>query len=54
MLPREVARNFYAYACQSKQYDPFDRMLLSQAALEGHTLVTSDAAFRELTIKLLW
>ena len=34
--------------------DPFDRMLASQAALEGHTLVTSDAAFRSFAIQRLW
>ena len=44
----------HAGALESNHRDPFDRMLVSQAALEGHTLVTSDAAFREFTIKLLW
>ncbi len=44
----------HAGALESNHRDPFDRMLASQAALEGHTLVTSDPAFREFTIKLLW
>lgn len=33
--------------------DPFDRMLIAQAQLEGLTLVTRDAAFRDYGIALL-
>ena len=34
--------------------DPFDRMLISQAMLNGMTLVTSDEVFGEYTVPLLW
>lgn len=33
--------------------DPFDRMLIAQAQLEGLTVVTRDAAFRDYGIALL-
>ena len=33
--------------------DPFDRMLIAQAQLEGLTIVTSDAAFEDYDVKLL-
>lgn len=33
--------------------DPFDRMLIAQAQLNGYTLVTSDAAMKQYEIQLL-
>ena len=45
-LPMTYQHALYAGALESNHRDPFDRMLVSQAALEGHTLVTSDAAFQ--------
>lgn len=38
----------------SAHKDPFDRMLAAQAALDGLTLVTADAAFRTLDCPTLW
>ena len=34
--------------------DPFDRLLVSQAQLEGLTLVTHNAALRPYTVDILW
>ena len=34
--------------------DPFDRMLAAQSQLEGLPLVTSDAAFTQFEIEVLW
>lgn len=34
--------------------DPFDRMLISQAMLNGMTLVSSDDVFGGYTVSLLW
>ena len=34
--------------------DPFDRMLVAQAAHEGLTLVTHDRAFRDYAVPVLW
>ena len=34
--------------------DPFDRMLIAQAAAEGLTLVTSDEQIRRYSVKTLW
>jgi PIN domain nuclease of toxin-antitoxin system len=34
--------------------DPFDRMLIAQAAVEGMTLVTADAAMKQYNVPLLW
>jgi PIN domain nuclease of toxin-antitoxin system len=51
---RHAQHALHAGALESNHRDPFDRMLASQAALEGHTLVTSDAAFRSFAIQRLW
>lgn len=34
--------------------DPFDRMLAAQAIVEGIPLVTSDSAFRDFPVTLVW
>jgi PIN domain nuclease of toxin-antitoxin system len=34
--------------------DPFDRMLVSQTAIEGGALVTRDEAFRPYGVSLIW
>jgi PIN domain nuclease of toxin-antitoxin system len=34
--------------------DPFDRMLLAQAAAEGLTLITSDSQMRRYSVETLW
>lgn len=34
--------------------DPFDRMLLAQAAVEGLTLVTNDSHMRRYPVETLW
>lgn len=34
--------------------DPFDRLLVAQAEIEGLTLVSKDRALRQLGVELLW
>jgi PIN domain nuclease of toxin-antitoxin system len=34
--------------------DPFDRMLIAQASLEGATVVTHDRQFRDYDVPILW
>ena len=34
--------------------DPFDRLLMAQANLEGLTILTADRAFTEAGVKVLW
>ncbi len=35
-------------------HDPFDRLLIAQALLEGMTILTSDRAFRKYPAELIW
>lgn len=34
--------------------DPFDRLLISQASLEGATLLSKDAVFTDYAVKVMW
>jgi len=34
--------------------DPFDRMLIAQAQIEGMTLVSADAIFNQYEVSILW
>ena len=34
--------------------DPLDRMLIAQAAAEGLAVITSDQAFRQYPVKIVW
>ncbi len=34
--------------------DPFDRLILSQARVAGHTVVTDDGEFRKYGVPILW
>jgi PIN domain nuclease of toxin-antitoxin system len=35
-------------------HDPFDRLLIAQALIEGMAILTSDAAFRKYSVDVLW
>jgi PIN domain nuclease of toxin-antitoxin system len=34
--------------------DPFDRLIISQARLEGIPILTSDARFRKYSVEVIW
>jgi PIN domain nuclease of toxin-antitoxin system len=34
--------------------DPFDRLLIVQASIEGMTIITADRTFEEYSVPLLW
>jgi PIN domain nuclease of toxin-antitoxin system len=34
--------------------DPFDRLLIAQAQVEGLSIITSDAAFSQYDVKVIW
>jgi PIN domain nuclease of toxin-antitoxin system len=35
-------------------HDPFDRLLISQAIMEGYTLITSDRQFTHYSVPVIW
>ena len=52
-LPIEIAHAARAGELPPHHSDPFDRMLVAQAELEGHILVTADAEIPRYGIKTL-
>ena len=52
-LPIEVAHALAADRLPEHHRDPFDRMLIAQAMVEGLTLVTHDRAFGAYEVALL-
>lgn len=53
-LPITWAHALAAGALPLHHRDPFDRMLVAQAQLEGLTLVTHDARMRPYDVTVLW
>jgi PIN domain nuclease of toxin-antitoxin system len=43
-----------AAALPLRHRDPFDRMLIAQAQIEGMTLVSADLMFNQYEVSLLW
>ncbi len=54
VLPITLAHALAAGALPGPLKDPFDRMLIAQAQIEGLTLVSIDKAFRRYKVPLLW
>jgi PIN domain nuclease of toxin-antitoxin system len=66
LVPRETARlglhwlpvNFhhalFVYGLPTHHGDPFDRMLVAQAMVEGLTLITADRDVQSYSAPLLW
>jgi PIN domain nuclease of toxin-antitoxin system len=53
-LPIARAHALKAGAWLVDHRDPFDRILAAQAALEGLPLITTDPAFKEFSIEIIW
>ncbi|MCE9526666.1 MAG: type II toxin-antitoxin system VapC family toxin [Planctomycetales bacterium] len=54
LLPIEVPHLAGLFALPSFHRDPFDRLLVAQAIVEGMTLVTSDAQLANYPLPVLW
>jgi PIN domain nuclease of toxin-antitoxin system len=52
-LPVTTRHGLEAAALPPHHADPFDRMLIAQARLEGLTLITSDRTFRHYRVLLM-
>ena len=54
VLPVRVTHVDQLDALAEWHRDPFDRMLIAQALVEGHTLVSRDGAFAQYGVKVVW
>jgi PIN domain nuclease of toxin-antitoxin system len=53
-MPVSIAHARLAGTMAGAHRDPFDRMLIAQARLEGTVLLTSDAIFRRFRVSVVW
>jgi PIN domain nuclease of toxin-antitoxin system len=53
-LPLTFEHNLAYLSLELLHRDPFDRMLIAQAMIEGLTIVTRDAHFEGYGVKVLW
>jgi PIN domain nuclease of toxin-antitoxin system len=53
-LPIEHSHALRVHSLPHHHKDPFDRLLIAQADVEGMFLLTADAAFRGYGVKLQW
>jgi PIN domain nuclease of toxin-antitoxin system len=53
-LPVALAHVLAAESLPLHHRDPFDRLLIAQATVEGVPIVTGDPEFRRYAIKVLW
>ena len=50
-----MLEHVYALADLAEHHkDPFDRLLVAQARVEGHTIVTNDAVIQRYDVPTLW
>ena len=54
VLPITMEHALAAGALSGPHRDPFDRMLIAQGQIEGLPIVTSDPAFKQYPVKLVW
>jgi len=54
ILPVQLVHALYLENLPPHHRDPFDRLLISQAAVENMTLVTADPEFTKYQTNLLW
>ena len=54
VLPISIEHALAAGALPGPHRDPFDRMLIAQGQIEKLPIVTSDAAFKQYSVTLIW
>jgi PIN domain nuclease of toxin-antitoxin system len=52
--PISIAHALHAGALPGPHRDPWDRLIIAQARLDGFTVVTGDPVFRDYKIPVLW
>jgi len=54
VLPITIEHALAAGALPGPHRDPFDRMLIAQGQIEKLSIVTSDTAFKQYSVSLIW
>ncbi len=53
-LPVEASHALHVFHLPSFHRDPFDRILIAQAVMEGIPIITSDAFIRKYKVQTIW
>jgi PIN domain nuclease of toxin-antitoxin system len=53
-LPINQSHSLRVYDLPLHHFDPFDRMIIAQAMVEGMVILTSDGAFRKYPVEVVW
>jgi PIN domain nuclease of toxin-antitoxin system len=53
-LPIEHAHALHVFSLPPHHRDPFDRLLIAQAQVEGMTILTADRSFAPYKVKTIW
>ncbi len=54
LLPIELSHISYLEKLHQHHKDPFDRIIIAQAIIEGMTIVTIDHAFADYSVQVVW
>ncbi len=54
LLPIELAHINYLQQLPTHHKDPFDRIIIAQAIIEGLSVVTVDRAFADYAVPVIW
>lgn len=54
LLPIELAHISYLAQLPQHHKDPFDRIIIAQAIIEGMTVLTVDNAFADYPVQVVW
>ena len=54
LLPIQLPHALYVVGLPNHHRDPFDRILIAQALVEGMTLVSGDSKFTSYPVTILW
>ena len=53
-LPIQMAHALYVHALPDYHRDPFDRLIIAQARMEGMPILTSDQQIIRYPVKTIW
>jgi PIN domain nuclease of toxin-antitoxin system len=53
-LPVQMKHSVHVYTLPLIHKDPFDRLLVAQAQIEGMPIITADAVLRRYDIEVIW
>lgn len=54
LLPIDLSHISYLEQLPQHHKDPFDRIIIAQAIVEGMTIVTVDHAFADYSVQIVW